>query len=569
MILRALYDLYHRMEGLPPFGAELREIEYVIVLGADGSFKRIETNRVDKKKCKAFFVPKAVNRTSGVAANSLWDNVKYVLQHGKHNVAFVARLKEIAAAHPEVPALQATLKFYATAPEERDAAMASDPLYEEAMNNATAYFTFFLEGDSELLAEKTYLVDAEDADDTSDEPEGVCLITGRRGPIVRLSTPTPLAGNSPKASLVSMQPSSGFDSYGKKQAYNAPISPEAEFAFSSALKGLMGKESKSKAFLGGRSFFFWGTGEQAQKVEEALPCMFGIDPDKKKKDPMEKFSHMESLLRGIWSGKIATELDDRFYTLGLAPNVGRIAVVEWNDAPLREFAHRILQHFDDMDILDTRPAESRWPYKGVYAMISNVTLGGKVSDAVPSLVQDVFTAVMQGTPYPFPLYSAALERIRAEVADTKKPAVSIGRVAILKAYINRKHRNNANIQSLNTMLDKSNTNPAYLCGRLAAVLEKIQEDVKRGDSIRTRYLAAASATPAAMFPAMLNLSVHHSDLLSEGSYKFYEKLKGEIIGLMPADGFPSRLDIVDQGRFFVGYYQQRQDLYTKKSDNND
>ena len=37
---------------------------------------------------------------------------------------------------------------------------------------------------------------------------------------------------------------------------------------------------------------------------------------------------------------------------------------------------------------------------------------------------------------------------------------------------------------------------------------------------------------------------------------------------MPADGFPAHLNSQDQGRFFVGYYHQRQDFFTKKEDIN-
>ena len=114
------------------------------------------------------------------------------------------------------------------------------------------------------------------------------------------------------------------------------------------------------------------------------------------------------------------------------------------------------------------------------------------------------------------------------------------------------------------MLDKSNENPGYLCGRLAAVLEKIQKDAGSGDSIRTRYMASASSTPATVFPAMLNVSVHHSEKLNDSARIFYEQLKQEIIDKMPVDGFPAHLDLNDQGRFFVGYYHQRAELYTKK-----
>lgn len=118
------------------------------------------------------------------------------------------------------------------------------------------------------------------------------------------------------------------------------------------------------------------------------------------------------------------------------------------------------------------------------------------------------------------------------------------------------------------MLDKENQNQGYLCGRLFAVLDKIQEDANGIHSIRERYLNSASATPATVFSTILNLSTHHIEKLSTGKQIDYEKLKQEIISKLDADGFPAHLDLQDQGRFFVGYYHQRQDFFTAK-DNKD
>lgn len=116
------------------------------------------------------------------------------------------------------------------------------------------------------------------------------------------------------------------------------------------------------------------------------------------------------------------------------------------------------------------------------------------------------------------------------------------------------------------MLDKDNNNQGYLCGRLFAVLDKIQEEANHISSIRERYMNAASATPSAVFATILNLSTHHSEKLDEGRRINFEKLKQEIIGKMPANGFPNHLDLQDQGRFFVGYYHQRQDFFTSKKE---
>ena len=112
------------------------------------------------------------------------------------------------------------------------------------------------------------------------------------------------------------------------------------------------------------------------------------------------------------------------------------------------------------------------------------------------------------------------------------------------------------------MLDKENTNQGYLCGRLFAVIDKLQNDANHIHSIRERYMNAASSTPATVFATILNLSaIHANNLNNEGSRIFYDKLKQEIISKINADGFPVHLDLQDQGRFFVGYYQQMQSFF--------
>ena len=116
------------------------------------------------------------------------------------------------------------------------------------------------------------------------------------------------------------------------------------------------------------------------------------------------------------------------------------------------------------------------------------------------------------------------------------------------------------------MLDKKNTNQGYLCVRLFAVLDKIQEEANSQNSIRDRYQNAASTTPSAVFATILNLSNHHLEKLSEGRKIFFEKLKQEIFSQLSAHGFPAHLDLQDQGRFFVGYYHQRQDFFTSKKE---
>ena len=321
---------------------------------------------------------------------------------------------------------------------------------------------------------------------------------------------------------------------------------------------MLSKGSHNRFDVGDRTFLFWAsnTKQESKEVEEGFFSLLNNTNDD---DPNKNIAKVKEILKSIWSGMKPTSSDDRFYILGLAQNKARIAVVYWNECSLKDFAGKILQHFDDMEIIDGR--KEKKPYAGIYSMLSAVTLGGKSRDVQPNLPEAVLKSIVQGLPYPFPLYSSCLRRICAE-----QGATTIARTAIIKAYLNRLNSNN---NKLKTMLDKENTNQGYLCGRLFAVLDKIQEDANHINSIRERYMNAASTTPSSVFATILNLSSHHAEKLNEGSKVFYEKLKQEIIGNMASDGFPAHLDLQDQGRFFVGYYQQRADFFKGKQDNDE
>lgn len=578
MILKALYDYYHRSDDLPIPGMEEKEIGFLLVITKEGKFVRLEDCRIDKSHAKTYLVKKHVSRTSAVAANHLYDNAAYVLGYcdvtkikkeadqEKEELktvncleAFKKKVRSAAAACPESEALQAVLLFYKHSREQLLEWMEKDPLWEDVKKNLSkkySTFSFRLEGEKKIIAEQKALLQLNSEEDVEGD-QALCLITGKRGTLVDTTSSTMIPGSQATAKLVAFQVNAGYDSYGKTKCGNAPITEEAEFAYTTALNALLKSGSRNKFMLGNRTFVFWASSqtEASKQAEESLFDLLGFS-EEAKDDPDANVLKVRKVFESIYSGTLKVDMDDRFYILGLAPNVARIAVVYWSETSLKEFAEKILAHFEDMEIGDTR--KNTKPYQGIREMISNVTLAGKLSDATPNLPESVVQSVFQGLPYPFTLYSSCIRRIRAE------QKLTITRVAIIKAYLNR--LNNPNSIKINTMLDKKNTNQGYLCGRLFAVLDKIQEEANSQNSIRDRYQNAASTTPSAVFATILNLSNHHLEKLSEGRKIFFEKLKQEIFSQLSAHGFPAHLDLQDQGRFFVGYYHQRQDFFTSKKE---
>ena len=528
MILKALYDYYQRKsEELPAFGCELKEIGFILVIDKDGNFLRFEDRRIDKKSASSFLVKKHVGRSSAPIANLLYDNCSYVLgystegdidSNAKYLSVFKAKVEELYTKLPNNSAVSAIWKFYQKNPAENLLKVQADPLWpdiEKNLNKKYSTFSFLLEGETTIVAAQKDVINA-DEEKEGNEKEQLCLITGNHGKAVDVTTATMIAGSQATAKLVAFQVNSGYDSYGKQKGFNAPISQKAEFAYTTALNHILSANSRNKFLVGNRTYLFWGSSNSNgnQETESSIFAMFGFN-DSEEEDPNARIYQIRKVFEGIYSGSIKTDLDDRFYIAGLAPNAARIAIVYWAELPLKEFAHTILRHFGDMDIVDAR--KEKKPYMGLKSILATVTLGGKSSEATPNLPDAVIKSIFQGLPYPDTLYHSCLRRIRAE------QSVSITRAAILKAYLNRKYTNQKPIQ---IMLDKENTNQGYLCGRLFAVIDKLQNDANHIHSIRERYMNAASSTPATVFATILNLSaIHANNLNNEGNRIFYDKLK--------------------------------------------
>lgn len=611
MILKALYDYYHRRGNLPAAGMEEKEIGFLIVISKAGKFIRFEDCRIDNNKsARTYLVTKHVGRSSAPLANYLYDNSAYVLgiserkiyhklkeqlenfvltpeneqtfltlkrnfeneqeecfgKEQKYFDTFKAKVASIRNQFPNNPDIKAVYDFYEQGRDAIIEAAVSDPLWDDIKKNLSkkySTFSFRIEGDTQIVAEKRELMQL---DSEVDKEASLCLITGKHGTPVEVTTATMIPGSQAIAKLVAFQVNSGYDSYGKKKCGNAPISSAAEFAYSTALNTLLAKDSHNKFMVGNRTFVFWTSANDkvSDIAEQSFFDLLGFtSKDECEDDPNAKIETARKVFMAIYSGKLNTTLDNRFYILGLAPNSARISVVYWSETSLKDFAEMILRHFDDMALIDNRPNPK--PYMGVKDMLSAVTLEGKQSEVTPNLPEAVIKSVFQGLPYPYTLFTSCIHRLKAE--SSNKAGMRIGRIAILKAYLNR--INDPRNSKIQVMLDKDNTNQGYLCGRLFAVLDKVQEDANHINSIRERYMNAASSTPATVFATILNLSTHHAEnLKNEGSKVYYEKLKQEIISKISADGFPAHLNLQDQGRFFVGYYHQRQDFFTKKEDSN-
>ena len=518
MILKALYDYYERCKDtLPSFQTAYVNFRYAILIDKDGFFKGLEPLGDENGIALLTFRPE--ERTSSPVPHCLGDNGSYILgvkevkigkqiniaeeikKNKKNYEAFVEDVKMLYSVLPYNEYVKAVYFFYQHYDQNTIEAMQKDPNWEGLCKSLNKNITFRIVGNTILSASDKEVIKNKIDNVVNENEPALCLVTGQKAKPVNTTYSTFINGGKSNAKLVSFQVSSGYDSYGKKMGLNAPISEEAEFKYTTSLLKMLSKKSRNKFVTGNRTFLFWASknDEAGQKAEDSFFSLFGFQDIGD--DPNRGIEQVRKVFEAIYKGTLKSSSDDIFYILGLAPNAARIAVTYWAEIPLQQFAETICKHFDDMEVIDTRLEKK--PYMSLRNIISTVTLGGKVSDATPNLPEAVVKSIFEGLPYPHTLFASCIRRIRAESGEKDKNAVHVTRAAIIKAYLNRLNNKE---QKIKVMLDKENNNQGYLCGRLFAVLDKIQEEANNQHSIRERYMNSASSTPAAVFSTILNLS---------------------------------------------------------------
>ena len=588
MILQALYEYYQRKSqdpesGIAPPGLEVKELKFIIEIDEEGNFKNLldvrEKDDKGKLRGRKYLLPLSKGRSGKNAwqiANLLWDHYGYVLGHPKEeteesiemakkqNSVFIALLKSLPFGLINDNGIQAVLSFYEKRETEK---VFSHPSWADCASIPGCNMSFKLLDDVLIIPERSRIKEFcsnETVPTEEEHKEGYCLITGEKGIIKQLHAQTPIRGSKSNAKIVAFQKKSGFDSYGKEQALNAPIISSSEFAYTTALKTLLNSKH-NLTFIADATVLFWTQRKKDTSIKENEyeAAFLNMLSDPPKDNPDVGVAAAKMLFESVYTGKISTHSEDQYFALALSPNAARISVRFWKRGSLKDLAGRFLEHFEDFSIIHS---DKDYETLTLNQILRATAFEYKSENIHPNLAASVMSSILNGLPYPSTLMQQTMRRIRAE------RNVNRTRAAILKAYLSRLARSNTRkgIKEVPMALDRGNRDIAYLLGRLFAVLEKIQEEANPGTNttIRDRFYGAMSSTPATVFPMLMRLKNHHlSKLENQGRKINFEREIGEIVEGMRVEEMPSNLSLEKQGYFAIGYYHQRQSFFAKKEVN--
>lgn len=572
MILQSLTACYDRLQAapdilVPSYGYSKEKLSFSIVLSSNGNVLRVNDLRGghDKKKiaCSAI-LPKPPRERSGTKAPAyfLWDKSKYILgaelKEGKQAfnkfcfTDFYEQQVTILKDCDDEAGL-AVLNFL----KQREYRVVPDWAHSGLLEGG--FIAFELDGSHGFIHDRPKMKECWNNYLKTIRPtfQSQCLVTGEKSsfiPEVHSQIKGVKGAQGTGAALISFN-SSSLESHGKgKSNYNAPISEKAAFAYTTALNYLLLPENKRKLVIGDTTVVFWT--DTPSPAETLFDYLFGDNAP----EGDDRTRSLEGAIRKIVQGDMPHELgntDTPVYFLALSPNAARLSVRFWFAEPLGAMVKNLRAHFAAIAL--TRSFDHQAEFPRLYWMVRELAPQGKTQNISPLLTGQLMQSILYQRPYPQTLLTATLARIRAD------KNITYLRGCMLKAFLTR----NSN-QEISMSLDGSIVDVGYLLGRLFAAIERIQENAAPGinTTVREKFFSVASATPARAFPVILrNAQYGLGKIRKENAGRgiFFDKLIQDIVSkIEAASGFPASMNMEKQAMFVLGYYQQRQALFSKK-----
>lgn len=595
MLLQRLVDYAQHHAGAAAFHQD-RVFTWQVNLDGEGRLRSRELQRLidpDSTGPK----PRGIThnspdpgRTVGVAASLAADDIQYVLGWPDENTktervqachtAFVELIKAWAAS-PQAqddPVAAAVARFY------RDGA-ATDVIRPEGFT-AKDGVVISVDGHFAHLAPSVVAFWTEEvARRKGSGQHGVCLACGQIRPLLTTvpgKVPAKLVpGATNNAALVSANERVfGYDL--SRQLTHTPLCLACGESVTAGLRALLSSPGSS-GYSGQDSQLMWWTSGGTDTVVRLLH-----KPDIAAITTLLQTLHHPGMTPPTTNSRRVAE---KFHSLTVGGNVARVMVRDWIEMPLSDVERNIACWFQRQQITSTRRDGVRFHSVGGLALVTGkwqrapgqrdsghyAQFGAKGSQRPKQVYRDLMRAALRGGPIPGHVLVHLLNRIRTD-GHLDDPRAALLRLALVDP------KNPTGSENLMPDLDETNTDPAYVSGRLFAAYEQLQHDTAyepnpeggKGATTRVnvtfadRYFAGAIANPRTALLAGARLAQAWLTKLHRrhrgGAAVNSQKKIDDLHKLLDAHGgLPVRLTPAQQGRFVIGYHHQRAHHFQPKS----
>ena len=374
-----------------------------------------------------------------------------------------------------------------------------------------------------------------------DGPIGFCTLTQSVGPLpkshaIKLNG---IPGGLPTGVSIVSFDKAAFRHYDMEGAANAAIGYDGADGYARGFQWL--REDKDHHLtVGGTLFLFWTREDAKTDFIMAL----GESNSEQVKNALER----------LFKGQENDAIDkaDDFYLLAVSGNSARAVIRDYLERPLGQVRAAIRKWFDDLRIADSSKDYQGQP-NGAFPMWMLANATALESDRVaPDTRIRLMHAALTGGPIPESLLSSCVQRLRAEGSDGFRAT----RMALIKLILIRREI------PVSETLNRDESHPAYLCGRLLSILEQIQY-AALGDvnaNVVDKFYGTFSAAPALVFARLVSNAQNHLKKLrgeNPGSFVSNDRRLGEILSLLGTTPPPAQFSLQDQGRFALGFYHEK------------
>lgn len=411
--------------------------------------------------------------------------------------------------------------------------------------------------------------------DREDFTKNTCMISGEKE-IIATKIPTGMIRGQALAKIISSNDEHNFVFRGRFiNAEQASSIGYDTFQKVFVILQWLANNSETSFSVAGRTFLCWNP--KGKVVPQLNTSIFGtkakatFTPSDYKKELRETLSGFRNSL---------PDNEDVVIAAFDAATQGRLSVVYYNELKASDFLDRINYWYNSCYWYFNKEVQSP-VLCDIIKFAFGVQRGNKEDSKVEvdegilkQHMQRLIKCLLEKQPIPFNVVTGLVAKASLPQSYSKKNRKTI--ISIACSVIRKYYNDKASKEEWTMNLDKNNCDRSYLFGRLLAVMEKVEwdtydaEERERRETNAIRLQSAYCAKPFMMMKTIHEkLNPYFAKLKPKPGLEIkYRNLIGEIIEKI-ADIDKSLLNKPLEPTYLLGYYLQRNDLYTSQKDKNE